>query len=184
MVHTCRAGKATVSWLVSRLVARPVVTHARRNNTRSAPAQCSFYFHSRGRLLRRQGDQFTFRQLCMFCLVYVGTCNTSWVANLTEIKSCMFNEISHMGVIVTSVSMWNNFIPTFTKPATFTFASNIVIHIQETPICESIRNSHDWRKAYCVLFLFITNVARSTIKYMFFLLLFWQQHCSTSGIPT
>jgi hypothetical protein len=48
MARTHRAGKTTVSWLVSRLVARPVVAHARRKNTQQrqvgAGAECFFIF--------------------------------------------------------------------------------------------------------------------------------------------
>jgi hypothetical protein len=50
------------------------------------------------------------------------------VDNLTEEKSCMFNDISHIVFLVTSTSMFNNYIPTFTKPEAFTFVNNIVIN--------------------------------------------------------
>jgi hypothetical protein len=33
MAHTYRTGEVTVNWLVPRVVARPVVAHARRKNT-------------------------------------------------------------------------------------------------------------------------------------------------------
>jgi hypothetical protein len=59
MAHTYRPGNATVSWLVSRLVARPVVAHARRKNSQQrevgAGTGCFFistleavYFGGRG----------------------------------------------------------------------------------------------------------------------------------------
>jgi hypothetical protein len=51
-----------------------------------------------------------------------------YAGNLAEVKSCMFNEISCMVFLVTSVSMLNNFIATFTKPETFTFLNNTVIN--------------------------------------------------------
>jgi hypothetical protein len=50
MAHACRPGKASVSWLVSRLVARPVVAHARRKNSQQrevgAGTEC-FYISTR-----------------------------------------------------------------------------------------------------------------------------------------
>jgi hypothetical protein len=62
------------------------------------------------------------------CLFNKGSFITPCVRDLTEVKSCMFNEISHMAFLVTSISTFNNFIPTFTKPETFTFLNNIVIN--------------------------------------------------------
>jgi hypothetical protein len=52
MAHTYRAGKATVNWLVSKLVARPVVAHAHRKNTQQrevgAGAECFIFISIRG----------------------------------------------------------------------------------------------------------------------------------------
>jgi hypothetical protein len=45
-----------------------------------------------------------------------------------EVKSCMFNEILHMAFLVTSVSVFDNFLPTFVKPEMFAFVNNIVIN--------------------------------------------------------
>jgi hypothetical protein len=53
-----------------------------------------------------------------------------------EVKFCMFNEVFHMVFLVTTVSIVNNFIPTFTKPDIFTFVNNSV----STDF--QLRNSH------------------------------------------
>jgi hypothetical protein len=72
-----------------------------------------------------------FLTITMLCLLYVGTCSTPCVGNLMEVKSCMY-EISRMAFLVTSVSMFHNFIPTFPKPDTFTFANIIIINCLST----------------------------------------------------
>jgi hypothetical protein len=69
MTRTYRPGKATVNWLVSRLVARPVVAHVRRKNSQQRDVGVFFLFPLGGCLLRGEGDQFTFRQLCKESLV-------------------------------------------------------------------------------------------------------------------
>lgn len=61
---------------------------------------------------------------------------TTCVGSLTEVKSRMFTDISRMAFLVTSVSMFNNFIPIFANPGTFTFANIIVLN------CLSRRNSY------------------------------------------
>jgi hypothetical protein len=63
--------------------------------------------------------------MCTFRLFDEGSFIIPHVGNIMDVKSCMFNEIC-MAFLVTSVSVFNNFTPTVTKPETFTFVNNIV----------------------------------------------------------
>jgi hypothetical protein len=76
-----------------------------------------------------------------------------FVGNLRDVKSCVFNEVFRMAFLATSVSVFNNFIPTFTKPDTLTFVNNIVNCLStNSNIRETVINSHDWkRNKVCVI---------------------------------